>query len=251
MAADGALARGMAVLEEVVCNETGIGVTEVAERCGIDKSSASRVLATLRDLGYVQQRPADRRYVPGSRALWLAEAFRNANLALTAGARPHLEALRDETGETVHLAGLDGSWVVYLDQVDSGRTVTVQSAIGTRLPLSRTAMGRAVLAALSPAARQKLLRRLLPAEEGQDAEVRATLEADIAAATARGWAGVDRHDDVTRLAAAIVDVGGAPVAALALSGPSYRVDPRIGELGPAVASAARAISATVGGGRTG
>lgn len=244
MAADGgALTRGIVVLEQVVSTGAGIGVTEIAQRCGMDKSSASRVLATLRELGYVHQRSADRRYVAGSRALWLAQGYRNALAALTVQAHAHLEAVRDATGETVHLAVRDGFWVIYLDQVDSGRSVTVQSAVGNRLELHRTAMGRAILAAMAAPERDRLLTEITAAAGQEAAE---SLRVDAARVADRGWAGVDRHDDVTRLAAAILDAGGAPIAALTISGPSYRVDPRLAELGAEAARAAESISAALG-----
>ncbi|WP_163541978.1 IclR family transcriptional regulator [Occultella kanbiaonis] len=240
------LVRGLSVLEMVAAAGDGISVTEVAAQAGTDKSTASRLLATMRELGYVQQRVRDRRYVLGSRCLWLAQAYQATHDHLVDLARPHLAGLRDATGETVHLAVREGVHVVYVAQEDSGQSVTVQSVIGTRTPLQRTAMGRAILATMSERDRDRLLEQMRTSAAVSHAALDLDeMRADVRQAGIRGWAAVDRRDDVTRLAAAITDVRGEPIAAITISGPSYRVDPRVDDLGSAVARVAGEVSAAL------
>lgn len=231
-AASRTLLRGLSILEIVAEARDGIGVTEVAARAGLDKGTVSRLLATLRQKDYVQQRSSDRRFELGARCLWLAAGYRSSIQELAAVAAPYLSELRDRTQETVHLATLEDASVVYVAQEQPERSIRAHSAVGTRLPLERTAMGRAVLAALDPEAREARIRSLESAAAARGEEFdAAALRADVDTALERGWAGLDRHDDVTRLAAAVLGADGAPVAALTLSGPSYRMDAELDLLG--------------------
>ncbi len=97
------LTRGLAVLEIVAASE-GIGVSEIASRVDFDKGTVSRLLATLRRLGYVNQR-ADRLFEIGSKAAWLAGSYDSRLDLIRRAAAPHLAALCARTRETVHLAG--------------------------------------------------------------------------------------------------------------------------------------------------
>ncbi|WP_159601019.1 IclR family transcriptional regulator [Agromyces humi] len=241
------LVRGLSILEIVAEAGGGIGVTEIASAAGLDKGTVSRLLSTLRQMGYVQQRAGDRRFVLGSRCLWLAREYGSRQEDLSSRARPFLAALRDVTHETVHLAIREGSFVVFIAQEQPDRSIRVRSAVGSRLPMHRTAMGRAILAALEPAEREILLTSLHDeAVAAGDEFDLALIRSDVEMAVARGWAAVDRHDDVTRLAAAIVDAAGEPIAAITLSGPTYRVEPDIDRLGHEVITAAAAVSAALG-----
>jgi DNA-binding IclR family transcriptional regulator len=237
------LVRGLSILEIVASTPGGIGVTSVAEAADLDKGTASRLLATLRQLGYVQQRGADRHYVLGSRCLWLANRYQIGQEELTAQARPYLIELRDRTRETVHLAIREGNNMVYIAQEEPDRSVHVRSAVGSRMPLHKTAMGRAILAAMPDEPREQLLEQISASVEASgDTVDLAEIRSDIADAGVRGWAAVDRHDDVTRIAAAIVDTEGEPIGAITLSGPSYRIDGNAEELGADVVRIARGLS---------
>ena len=241
------LVRGLTILEIVAEAPEGIGVTEVAARAEIDKGTVSRLLATLRQMSYVQQRSADRRFVLGSRCLWLAREYRSRRDELSSVAQPFLAELRDITQETVHLAILEESFVVFIAQEQPDRSIRVRSAVGSRLPMHRTAMGRAVLAALDAESRDQLIATLeADAVTRQEPIDVAQLRADVDEAVERGWAAVDRHDDVTRLASAIVDADGHPIAAITLSGPDYRIEPDIDRLGHEVTRIARAVSDALG-----
>ena len=237
------LVRGLSILEIVANTPEGIGVTEIAAIAELDKGTVSRLLATLKQMGYVQQRAVDRRFVLGSRCLWLAREYRSRQEELSDLAAPSLIELRDFSQETVHLAIREGLSVVFIAQEEPDRSIRVRSAVGSRLPLHRTAMGRALLATLDPISREQLLDAIeadaLTRHEEFD---RARLGEDVAAAAARGWAAVDRHDDVTRLASAILDSDGEPIAAITLSGPTYRIEPEIERFGDAVVRTARAVS---------
>ena len=237
------LVRGLSILEIVAENAEGIGVTEIAERSGLDKGTVSRLLATLRQMGYVHQRDADRRYTLGSRLLSIARGYDARGESLRRVAQPHLANLRDSTQETVHLAVRTDYEVSFVAQELPDRAVRVRSAVGTSLPMHRTAMGRAILGALPVEERESMLEQVR-----RDAATRSevvdldALRAEASLAAERGWAAVDRQDEVIRLAAAILDPVGEPIAAITLSGPSYRAGGRVDELGAAVRETARKVS---------
>lgn len=240
------LGRGLAALEAVADgHDRGVGVVEVAEAIGIDKGTTSRLLASLREAGYVYQR-TDRRFELGSKIGWLARQYGTWEEELVRTARPHLSALRDATQETVHLAAIDGTEVVYLSQLMPDRSVRVQSAVGVRLPLHRTAMGRAVVAALHGVERQRILDAVERAARAtRDQGALESFLADVATAESRGWAAIDRHDEVTRLAAAIHGTRGEPIAAIALSGPTYRMEKTLTSHSRRTVSTAEQISAEI------
>src|ERR1700704_2081557 len=101
-----------------------IGVTEVAERVDLPKSTAARLLASLAREGVVEQVPGDTRYRLGPRLVTLAARIR-PNRSLATLARSSLEDLAGEAGEAAGLSVPDGDLVHYIDQVGSPNPVSV------------------------------------------------------------------------------------------------------------------------------
>jgi len=240
------LLRGLAMLETVAGSPGGIGVTEAAAATGIDKGTASRLLGALRDIGYAHQRAQDRKYVLGSRCLWLARAYQGAHGGLTDCARPFLSELMAVTNETVHLAIREGLYMVFVYQDEPNRSVRAHTAIGAPLLMHTTAMGRAIMARMGDRERESLLDEILEFSRSEGSEIDIDrLRADVREAQRKGWAGVDQHDDVMRVAAAITERDGEPIAAITVSGPSYRVDAVVDEIAKQCTESARAVSAAL------
>jgi IclR family acetate operon transcriptional repressor len=235
------LVRGLKLLDLVAQSPAGASVTDLAAAADLDKGTTSRLLSTLRSLGYVRQRHGDRQYLLSGRILALALAYQ-AQLDLREVARPHLVRLRDRTHETVHLAVVEGDDVIYVDQLEPDRSVRIRSSVGRAMPLHRTAMGRAIVAALAPEERRRTLDELSRRPDVDEAELREA----VATAIRRGWATIDRHDDVTRVGAAVVDAVGQPVGAITVSGPSYRMAERMAEWADECVRTAREIGADLG-----
>ncbi|MGH8776742.1 MAG: IclR family transcriptional regulator [Jiangellaceae bacterium] len=241
---DGArtLARGLLLLELVADSPPGVGVSELAAKSGLDKGTVSRLLATLRQCGYVRQSPGDRHYSLSAKTTRLSHAYLT-QLDLRGVARPFLWRLREEVGETIHLAIREGTRIVYVDQLEPDRAVRHSSAVGQILPLHVTAMGRALLVAMKPVDRDEMLALLLGERRYDDFVGDGDrLFEELADAARRGWATVDRRDDVIRIGAAIVDGLGEPLGAMSISGPSYRIADRMDELG----QRCREVAADVG-----
>lgn len=240
------LLRGFLILETVAASVEGIGVSEIALKTELDKGTVSRVLAALRELGYVHQRPDDRRYVLGSRSLWLAHRYHLNSEEIVNVARPHLRQLRDITNENVHLAIMEGISLVFVAKEEPDRAVQVKPVLGIQLPLEQTAMGRAILSSMSPERRERLLVQLHSSAAARGEEINLDeLRSDVEKASERGWAAIDRHDDVTRMATSILDIRNEPIAALTLSGPSYRIDPKVQEYSDLLLKTAKTITKNI------
>src|ERR671921_537820 len=135
-----------------------IGVTEVAERVELPKSTAARMLVSLAREGVVEKVPGETRYRLGPRLVTLAARIR-PNRTLASLARPSLEALADATGEAAGLTVADGDMAHYIDQVASANPVSVRDWTGSRIPLHAVSSGQVLLAYAPPTVVQRYLGR--------------------------------------------------------------------------------------------
>src|SRR6187401_3492624 len=124
--------RAFAVLSTL--GDGPLGVTEVAERAALPKSTAARMLATLAAEGAVEQVPGDTQYRLGPRLITLGGGF-SLNRSLAAIARPVIIELAEASGEAAGLGVPDGDLVHYIDQVDTPNPVQVRDWTGARAPL--------------------------------------------------------------------------------------------------------------------
>lgn len=220
-----------------------IGVTEVAERADLPKSTAARMLVSLAREGVVEQVPGDTRYRLGQRLVTLAAGIMPAR-SLAALARPSLEGLAETVGEAAGLSVTDGHLVHYIEQIDSPNPVSVRDWTGSRIPMHAVSSGQVLLAFSPPTVVQRYLGR--PLEPFTD---RTVVTADALLERLRairrdgyGWALEEFDEGISSVAAPVADGSGEVVAAVHLHGPSYRfpapgTERVIGEL--VVAAAAR------------
>lgn len=240
------LLRGLAVLERVALspNSRGVAVSGIAAETGLDKSTTSRIMAFLRDAGYLRQ-DAYRRYRLTSKLSQLAAGYSGVE-DIRIVAHPFVQQLHDTYDEEVHLAVIDGGDTIFIDYISSSRLVRSNLSTTPR-PVLQTAAGRAILAAMSEEDKNTVL-RLTAATTGQTLKPRekAALDKELKQAQESGWAGYDAGDEVTRFAAPIMNADGAPIASMCISGPTYRVFERSEEYSRAVVEAAAAASEALG-----
>ena len=221
---DSTLAKGLAVIEWLARQPGESRVTDVARELGLARSNAHRTLQTLVACGWAVQNPANSTYRPSLRLFELGSQL-GASADLTALVRPHLAALAAATGETIHLARLDGAEIVYLDKFDSPLPVAAYSRIGGRAPACCVASGKALLAAAQPSiAELRALFGTLKAHTPNSITDFAALRGDLERTAARGHA-ENREEwrlGVCGLGAPIFDARGAPVLAVGMSVPSIR-----------------------------
>ena len=203
------------------------GVSELARRTGLAVSTCARLLATLESLGAVERVEPGPVYRIGTTMRDLAAALDPAS-GLVTKARPHLEALVGEVGETAGIAVPDGPrHVLYLDQVESGQNVTLQDWTGDRLPLHVVSSGLVLLAARPPAAVRDYCAPGLARFTAQTTTRAAALRGRLAAARADGfaWTVEEYADGISSVAASVVDAEGDVIAVVHIHGPSYRLRP--------------------------
>ncbi|RDK01517.1 IclR family transcriptional regulator [Paraburkholderia lacunae] len=162
-----ALARGLTVLRSIASADAPLSNRELTELTGIPKPTVSRITATLVSAGFLFRLPDSERFVLTSSVLELSNGFLR-NFDIRARARPFLIELAERTALSVHLAVRDRLDMVVIDAIRPRSAALVSRLeIGSRMDLSRTAIGRAYLAVLGEPEREKLLIGL-QAAEGDD-----------------------------------------------------------------------------------
>ena len=137
--------KGFAILEFLANADSPKELVSICNALKMNKSTTYRFLTTLVSLGYVVQDRENNRYALGSKVVWLASRYLEAIDLLTV-ARPVLMQLREETGETIHLAVLDRFEVVYIDKLDGKSYVRMASNVGNRMAVHSTGLGKALFA---------------------------------------------------------------------------------------------------------
>jgi DNA-binding IclR family transcriptional regulator len=200
-----------------------IGVTEVAERADLPKSTAARLLSSLSREGAVEQVPGDTRYRLGPRIATLAEGVVPVR-SLIATARPILEELAAETGETAGLSIAEGFVVHYVDQVGTSHQVQVRDWTGTRVPMHAVSSGLVFLAQLPSPALDAYLARDLESFTPRTITSPDALRERLAQVRIDGYAWVHGEfaEGLSSVAAGVADATGVLAAAVHVHGPAYR-----------------------------
>ena len=223
-----------------------LGVTEVAERSGLPKSTAARLLATLVDEGAVEQVPGDTSYRLGPRLITLAGGF-SLTRSLAAIARPTLSNLAEASGEAAGLGMPDGDLVHYIDQVDTLHPVLVRDWTGVRAPLHAVSSGQVLLAFRTPAAIERYLERPMERFTPNTLVDPDAVRDRLRDVRRRGysWAIEEFDAGISSVAAPIADASGEVIAAVHIHGPSYRFPraDRTAELAQIVVAGAATIAA--------
>ncbi len=210
------LARGLDVLRCFDAAHRTMSLAEVASATGLARPTARRLLLTLEELGYV--RSVDGAFTLTPKVITLGTAY-VASLGLWEIARPHLEALVQQTGESSSMAQLDGSDIVYVARVSVPKIIALRVDIGTLFPAPVTSQGKVLLAALPPDELDEVLRTpsrsSVPSVELVETSRRRLLD-DLTRVRARGWALADEElaPGVRSIAVPVRDGTGAVRAAM-------------------------------------
>lgn len=217
---------------------------QVAVRLDVHKSTALRLLRTLHEHGMVY-RQDDQRYRLGTRLFALAQEAME-NLDVRGIAHPHLVALGELTGHTVHLAVYEEGEVVYIDKVDSRYPVRMYSRIGKPVAITVAAVAKLLLADLPEAERRAVAKGLeYPRYTSRSIPDAAAHLAELARVREQGWASdLGGHEEsINCVAAPIRGADGRVTAACSLSAPNVVVSAQdLLELRPQVQRTAEAIS---------
>lgn len=211
------LERGLAVIRAFDSTQPELTLSEVARRTGLTRAAARRFLLTLVELGYV--RTDGRLFSLRPRVLDLGFAYLSS-LTLPEVAAPHMEQLVATVRESSSLSVLDGTDIVYIARVPTKRIMTVSISVGTRFPAYVTSMGRVLLAALPPAARDPHLPEGgLTAHTRYSVTDRARLDDVLTTVAADGYALVEQEleEGLRSIAVPVRDRSGTVVAAMNVS----------------------------------
>ena len=238
----GAVENALALLVAIAERDV-LGLGEAAEIAGVSKSTAYRVLATLEVAGLAERLP-ESGYRAGVEAIrWASRLL--AGLDVRTVALPTLRRLRDETGETVNLALLRDSSLVYVEILESPAAFRMADVPGSVVPIHATALGKAVAIHLEP---QQLATILGPEPYERFTPATPTtwqaFNASLAPTRTTGY-GVDMEEvsvGVACVGAAVLD-GGRVVGALSVSAPRARMtDARIEDVGRRLVAVAAEVS---------
>ena len=234
--------RAFAVLDAVA--ERHAGVTGLAERVGLPKSTVSRLLTSLQGLGAVEQ-VAGRRWQVGPRLAALAATV-SPERSLAALARPELVELVRSVGEDAGLALPDGYDVLYVDQIECDHPVQVRDWTGTRVPMHAVPSGLVLLADWPASAVDGYvahgLAALTPQTVVDPEQLRIRLE--DARMSGYAWGLEEFAEGINSVAASVRDARGKALAAIHVHGPAYRFPARGEEerIAHDVVEAAKAVS---------
>jgi IclR family pca regulon transcriptional regulator len=218
----GALARGLSVIRAFGPDRSQMTLSEVAAVTGLTRAGARRILLTLEHLGYVTVE--DRKFSLTPRILELGYAYLSGtplwNLAL-----PYMEEVAELTRESCSVSVLEGADIVYILRLSTHKVMTINLAVGSRLPAWVTSMGRVLLAGLPPAE----LDRVLAMSQIQRYTADTVTDIDeikrvLAGVRADGYACVaqELEPGLQSVAVPIIDRSGRVIAAMNVSGHANR-----------------------------
>jgi DNA-binding IclR family transcriptional regulator len=229
-------------------NPDGASVNEISQGSGESPSSVCKHLAALQQFGLVEQDSRTDNYRIGTFPLLLASIVLD-RMDIRTIAAPYLKQLSEQAGETVHLVILDGSHVVYIDKVESVRTIRMHSQIGLRNPLYCTGVGKAILAYSPDALVTQVCKEPFIRFTATTLYTKPLLLEELAAIRARGFAidNGEHESDVRCAAAPIFNHRNEAIAAISVSGPETRMDESmLADAGRWVRATAQEISIKLG-----
>lgn len=218
--------RAAAILRCFAQTDFEMGVTAISKHLGLHKSTVSRLLSTLQQEGFVEKNPETGKYRLGLELVTLAGVVLE-QIDLRTIAKPHLIALSEITRETVNILILSGAECMNVAGVPSSKPIQYIGRIGRRSPLHCTSAGKILLAYMPSGEWERLLPAELPPFTPQTTVTLQELELELLQIRRQGYAITHEEHQVglSAIAAPIFNHVGQVIAAVAVSGPSYRMGP--------------------------
>jgi DNA-binding IclR family transcriptional regulator len=237
--------RVVSIIDALAGDRKDLSIAELAQELGLHKATVHRLLMILCQHRLVDRDEQTGRYHLGLRLFELGTAA-VARFNIRDRARRHLEKLLYEVDETVHLCVLDDGEVLYLDKIESTRSIRMASRSGRRNPTYCTAVGKAMLAYLPEREVDEILTRHgMERQTPKTITTPAELKADLRIIRERGYSIDDEEaeEGVRCVGAAVLGHGGRPLAAISVSAPSFRVTmEKVPVVAAALCRAARELS---------
>lgn len=218
------LARGLSVLRAFTRERPEMTISQVAQATGLNPAVARRCLHTLNELGYVGRK--DKLFLLTPEVMGFASAFLES-MNLEEVVRPHLQRLRDGTGDSASLAVLSHSDILYLVHVSTERMIRLVAGFGTRFPAYPTSLGRVLLASQPRDALERYFRQTEFAKlTDKTVTSKTKLRQILKAVRADGYASIQDELDygIVSVAVPIRDDDGVVLAAINCSTATTRVE---------------------------
>jgi DNA-binding IclR family transcriptional regulator len=218
------VANAMRVVKAFSDDEYEMGISNLARRLTLPKSTVHRLSSTLVDAGFLERNPETGGYRLGLALFDLGMLVRRKMNVVTE-ARPYLRALMERTAESVHLTVLDHASVLYVNNIASPQAISMQSNLGARVPPHCCSEGKAMLAFMPAAMVDGIISAGLVARTPKTIVRASRLRAELAQVRSRGYALDDEELEIglRSAAAPIRDHRGDVVAAVSIAGPVQRV----------------------------
>ncbi len=219
------LDRALAILDLLSAGEAELGAALIAERLKLHKSTVHRLLAVLEQHGCVERNPESGKHFLGPKLLELGSRAM-AKQQSWEHARPFLERLVAETGETAHLGVLRGTEVLSLVNVDSPRSLRMPATVGRRNPAHCTSLGKALLAFQPQEQVEEITaKHELRAYTRKTITSPVALKAELERVRRQGYAIDDEEveEALKCIGAPVRDCSGKVVAAISIAGPAARM----------------------------
>ncbi len=199
-------------------------VSELSQRLDLNKSTVSRILGTLQKEGWVSLNPDSGKYRLGLGLISLA-GVALGRLDVRGVSQPYLNDLVAATGETVNVTVLDAGECVNIERARSPQPIRYVGWIGRRTPIHCTAAGKVLLAGMKITSVETFLARPLVPYTDKTIVDRSTLQSSLAQIRSQGFAIVHEEfeEGFSAIAAPVCDHTGQVVAAISVSGPTYRM----------------------------
>ncbi|MGY1616784.1 IclR family transcriptional regulator [Geodermatophilus sp. SYSU D00691] len=216
--------RALSILE-ILAAQGEAGVTEVAAELGVHKSTAFRLVAALESRGFVEQLADRGKYRLGFGIVRLAGAAA-VQLDVAREGRQICAALAADLEDTVNIAILDNDRAVNVSQTRGPAALSTHNWVGQSTPLHATSSGKVLLAHAPDAVRKGILSRELPRFTPATITDPELLQRHLDEIVEQGWGSTVEEYEVglTAVAAPVRGVDGDVIAALSVSGPSFRLD---------------------------
>lgn len=242
------LNRALDILESLSSEQEGLGVTEIAERVDLHKSTVHRLLATLLERNYVEKNEHGSYHI-GLKLVEVVSVYLNS-LELQTEARPHVAQISTDLGLTAHLGVLDGDQVVYIERMDVYSGVKLYSQIGLRVHAYCSSLGKCLLSNFSREDLDKIMKdcsftKFTPNTISSLEELHEQLK-DV---RKKGYGMDDQEFDMNNrcIGAPIYDYRGEIIAAVSASGPpNLLTEERVPSVAQYVINKANEISKSMG-----
>lgn len=236
------------ILESFTIDQSEKRVTQLSNDLGIGKSSVSRLLKTLQSRGYVKKNLETQKYSLGTKILTLYSSLMS-EMEVVKEAHPILEDLAKETKESVQLAELEGSNVIYMEQIKSSFPIQIFAHIGRINPIHCTSSGKLLLAYQDIETIENILNSDLKPYTSSTITDKLVLKKELLEIRNLGYCYIENEfiDGIVSIAAPIRDYNKNVIAAVSLVGPIQRINGAKSKLYiNKVVSAAKEISTKMG-----